>query len=110
MTIAESSVIDIVGVERHTNEVILTIVDHLPWDPETETEHLELLQSKLNAYLRFIESGEILDSYPEAGGRSLAIRIVGKFELSSRAEAFVGRARRAMQEAGFNTSLHFVLG
>ncbi|WP_407059149.1 DUF6572 domain-containing protein [Ralstonia syzygii subsp. celebesensis] len=37
---------------------------------ENSEEHLLLLQEKINCYLRFIESGEIYNSFPSAEGRS----------------------------------------
>ena len=49
------------------------------WD---DSEHLLLLQEKLNSYLAFIESGEIYESYPRAMGRQLVIDLVLKHSPS----------------------------
>jgi hypothetical protein len=38
-----------------------------------KNEHLLILQDKLNSYLRFIETGEIFESYPAAKNSSLVI-------------------------------------
>ncbi|MDR6534474.1 DUF6572 domain-containing protein [Variovorax soli] len=62
MTVENTSIVDAVGTDTETGEVRLSIIDHLPWD----TEHLRLLQDKINVYLGFIESGEIYVSYPSA--------------------------------------------
>lgn len=48
------------------------ISDHLDWDDELE--HIHALQEKINAYLRFVESGEILGKYPQAAGKTPVIR------------------------------------
>jgi hypothetical protein len=79
---------------------LLTISDHLAWD-ENEGAHLELLQRKLNTYLRFIETGKLIHEFPQLNGRSLVINLVCKFPLSEQAELFIGKAGEAIRDAGF---------
>jgi hypothetical protein len=55
-------------------------------------EHLLALQEKLNAYIAFIESGDIYTEIPGALGKSPIIRIIGKYELSEQGELLVDRA------------------
>ena len=62
MTIDQTGVVDFIGIDTAGN-VRLTISDHLEWDVNTK-EHLFQLQEKLNCYLAFVESGEILETYP----------------------------------------------
>ena len=66
MSIVETKVVDIIAVpEWEPENVILVITDHLEWgDKAQQGEHLLLLQEKINTYIAFIESGEILESYP----------------------------------------------
>lgn len=64
MSIEQTDVIDIISTDRLTGHVVLTITDHLDWTDSTA--HQMLLQTKLNRYLAFVESGEILESYPNA--------------------------------------------
>nr|WP_211171156.1 DUF6572 domain-containing protein [Bacillus sp. DNRA2] len=40
------------------------IADHLDW--ENELQHLKLLQDKINAYISFIESGQVYSVYHDA--------------------------------------------
>ena len=63
MTVEQTKVIDIISLDKRTGQVILTVSDHLEWNDSTR--HQEILQAKLNAYLAFVESGEILGKYPE---------------------------------------------
>jgi hypothetical protein len=63
--------------------------------------HLELLQEKLNAYRRFIESGELLSVCPNAAGRNIAIEIVGLHEPGNAAAEFLNRAREVVAAVGF---------
>jgi hypothetical protein len=45
----------------------LTISDQLDW--AESVSHQYKLQKKLNAYMKFIESGQMVESYPEAEGQ-----------------------------------------
>src|SRR5437868_13420758 len=57
MSIEQTEIVDFVNSDRETGDLWLTISDHLEWD-RNSGEHLVLLQNQLNAYFRFIESGE----------------------------------------------------
>jgi hypothetical protein len=99
MSVDQLGVVDFVGVETATGKVVLTISDHLPWD---DNSHPLILQEKLNCYLAFIESGEILESYPDSRGRSVAISIVALHEPTGDvAVEFLRRAREVIEGAGF---------
>ena len=85
---------------------MLTISDHLDW--KNEKEHLVLLQNKLNAYLRFVESGEMADRFPEAGDRAVVFDVVGKFPPSKNAQAFFEHTGRALHQAGFKFQFRLI--
>ena len=51
----------------------LTISDYLEWD--SKNEHLLILQNKINAYLNFIESGQIFEEYPSSANKKIEIDI-----------------------------------
>jgi hypothetical protein len=103
MSIDQADTIDFATIDKASGDLWLTISDHLPWD-ENEENHLLLLQNKLNAYLRFIESGEILSEIPEAKGRNVVINIVGKFPLSRNADFYFRKAQTVIEGAGFRYS------
>jgi hypothetical protein len=98
MTVTDTGVVDFVSIDNATGECVLTISDHLPWD---EKDHLYLLQEKLNAYLRFLESGEVFGTYPQAQGKSIRISIAMKFSPTDAAVGFLEKARQLIREAGF---------
>src|SRR5262249_23448940 len=100
MTIEQLNVVDFTSIDKASGDVWLTITDHLPWDKD-EGRHLVLLQSKLNTYLRFIESGEIFTKVPNAKGRKIVINIFGKFPLSEQTTRFLQLASEASERAGF---------
>lgn len=102
MPIDKSDKVDLLGIDKSTGVVRLTISDHLDWTHEFE--HLQLLQDKLNSYLRFIESGEMYAALPETVGRSIEIAVVLNYEPSPTAELFLTKARTAIEVAGFRLS------
>ena len=103
MSIEQPRVIDVIGVDKITDEVILTISDHLDWN--NEHEHQLLLQEKINTYLAFIESGEILESYPNAKGRHPVISVRVLSSPTSEGLRFFARVKPIIENAGIG--FHF---
>src|SRR5688572_12728277 len=97
MSILESNKIDMIGIPTlHPESVLLGISDHLSWNPAEEREHLLLLQEKINQYLAFIESGEMIVSFPAAAGKSPVVRLITKHALSKAAQEFIDAASNVM--------------
>ena len=107
MSIDQTDIIDLATIDKASGELWLTISDHLRWDQD-ESAHLTLLQEKLNAYLRFIESGEVFGKIPDATGRAVTINIVGKFPLSQKADLFFQRARAGIEAAGIRLQFNLL--
>jgi hypothetical protein len=98
MSVSDPGVIDFIGTDTGTGDVVLTIADHLDW---TDTPgHLVALQDKVNAYLRFIESGELTQKYPIAQGRKPIIQISAKFHPPEEAQMFLSQVEQALAAAG----------
>jgi len=91
-------VIDVISIDLQGNAV-LTISDDLIWDENNE--HLYALQSKINAYLSYIESGSIYQDYPNAEGRNLVINIVAKYPPNESAKLFLHSTKGILQSAGY---------
>src|SRR5262249_12445616 len=98
MSLEQTEVIDAVGIEKATGFVVLTITD--AWDWNDERSHLLALQAKMNAYFKFVESGQIWESYPKAVGRQVVIDVVVKFPLPQIAIDFLKRASDACADLG----------
>ena len=96
MAVENTAAVDAVGTDKETGEVRLSIFDHLPWN----TEHLGLLQDKINVYLGFIESGEIYVAYPNAKGRQLVIDVYTKFRPTADAARFLKQAEAVTANYG----------
>ena len=99
MAVDQTDKIDAIGVDLRTGCVVLTISDHLPWISAADG-HLELLRAKLNAYLAFIESGQLVEAYPDAAGKRVVINVVGKHDLSGPASEFLDNATATISAAG----------
>ena len=109
MSITETKVVDIIAVpEWEPENVILVITDHLEWgDKAQQGEHLLLLQEKINSYVAFIESGELLESYPPAKDKLPIIRVNGLYELPAQGKTFVDQVTDLLKGAGIG--FEFVL-
>jgi hypothetical protein len=100
MSIEDTDTVDFISVSPD-QRVVLSISDHLEWD--SENRHLLQLQQKLNAYLRFIESGEMLEKYPDAAGRPITIQLVTLHEPDTTdAHEFLARVRRTLAQSGYS--------
>jgi hypothetical protein len=99
VSIEQLDVVDIVSIDK-TGHVVLTISDHLDWS--NTVAHQTALQAKFNKYLAFVESGEILERYPDAKGRPVVIKVVFKHRPDQEGWRFLTRARDVIESAGFS--------
>jgi hypothetical protein len=102
MTVEQMNVIDLIGTDRETGDVILTISDHLDWSDSVE--HQRVLQEKLNKYLAFVERGEIFERYPDAKDRLVMFRVVFKYRPDRSGRLFLKKAKEIIEDAGFSLS------
>lgn len=101
VSIEQIDVIDFISIDQDDKNVVLTISDHLSWN---DKDHLNLLQTKINSYLGFVESGELFENYPDAKGRSDCIRLACKYELNSIAKDFVDYMKIALAKENIDFS------
>ena len=97
MSVEQKDIIDFISTSPD-RQIVLTISDHLRWDEKND--HLFLLQEKLNSYLRFIESGEIFESYPAAKNKYLIIEIAIQYEPNEVGFAFLTRCKETIVNVG----------
>ena len=105
MSIEQATTIDFIGIEKSTGDVVLTVSDHLDW--EDSEGHVRLLQAKINSYLAFIESGEILERYPASKERRVVIGIISQYTPDANGKKFLASAKNAVEDAGIG--FHFRL-
>jgi hypothetical protein len=98
MSIENVDEVDVVSVDKKSGHVVLTISDHLDWSDTIK--HQTLLQKKFNSYLAFVESGEILERYPDAKGRPIKLKVIFKVRPDTEGLRFLGRAKTVIESAG----------
>jgi hypothetical protein len=98
VSVDEPDVVDIISTNK-SGYVVLTISDHLDWS--NSEQHQTILQAKLNKYLAFVESGELLTRYSDATGRPVAINVVFKYRPDQSGWNFLAKAKAVIDSAGF---------
>lgn len=102
MTIEHSNKVDFISRNRQQGYVALTISDHLEWDEDNRK--LLILQAKINGYLSFIRSGQLFETYPDAHGCDIHIKLRSIFRPNQQGLIFFERLTPIIEEAGFNFS------
>ncbi len=98
MSVDQSQIIDVVSKDK-TGSIVLSISDHLGW--ENTAEHLRLLQEKINTYLKFLDSGEVYEKYPDAKGRPIEIEIMFHCQPSLEARSFLAKVKPIVVASGY---------
>lgn len=104
MSVVDTDSIDAMGLDKEAKRVFLTIIDPLMWD--SENLHLFTLQEKINTYLHFIESGELLKALPDGKDCDIAIELVLKHTPSDDAITFFDKTMQIL----FDKGIVFVFG
>ena len=100
MSVIDRKIVDCASTDKERTRVTLTISDHLEWTPDNE--HLLILQEKINDYLLFIESGELLESYPDAIGLPVNIDVVCQHLPNPDGVKFMALVANTLREANVN--------
>ena len=98
MSIVDTDSIDAIGLDKQAKRLFLTIIDPLVWDDKNV--HLFTLQEKINTYLHFIESGELLKAMPDSQGCDITIELVLKHMPSSEAITFFDNSMQILFDKG----------
>jgi hypothetical protein len=105
MSVLDYDQFDLISMHKD-GYVVLTISDHLPWDEEEE--HLIALQTKINNYLDAIESGQLVDQYPEAIEKEIVIQIIAQFRPNEIGYEFLRSANKTLRTAGYRLNIAFI--
>ncbi|WP_028864312.1 DUF6572 domain-containing protein [Psychromonas aquimarina] len=98
MSVIDTDSIDAIGLEKQARRVFLSIIDALAWDDQNV--HLYTLQEKINTYLFFIESGELIKALPDAEGFDIAIELILKHMPSEEAVSFFDKTSQILLDKG----------
>ena len=94
MSVEDTETLDAIGLEEATGTVTLTIADHLTWDDTAG--HLELLARKLEAYVQFVESGQLVALEPRAVGRKVLVQVYAHHPLPQTGAEFFAEAEATL--------------
>jgi hypothetical protein len=92
------TVVDAVSTSKDGTRVSLTIMDAEDWSDETS--HLFSLQAKLNSYFDFIQTGQLIEEYPEATGKPLLISVVFRVPPTPKAKGLLEKADALAPQLG----------
>ncbi|HLQ44624.1 MAG TPA: DUF6572 domain-containing protein, partial [Planctomycetaceae bacterium] len=87
MTVDNPLVIDLVTVDPLTGIVSLIMVEHREWGEAGEL--LPDLQAKLNAYFAYVESGQLVQDFPDVAGKPITFLLNHVYELGPREREFI---------------------
>jgi hypothetical protein len=90
--------IDAAGIETSSGTIVLSILDSWTW--ANETQHLTALQEKLEAYLDFIEGGEVANLYADAANRRITIDVIFRVPPVSGVEGLLQKASTSCAQLG----------
>ena len=90
MSLEHIDKVDALGLDQRTRHVVLTIADSWNWN--NENQHLLALQEKINAYLNFIETGQVWEAYTMDKARNLRINVVFRYSPPASALEFLEKA------------------
>jgi hypothetical protein len=105
MSIAQTDRIDIL-FRDDAGHGVLVIADHLDWEEFDEGDHLLLLQEKMNTYLAFVDSGQLVKARPDWKDLSIVIQVDAMYAPNTTALEFYRTAGKAVAEAGLSLVLH----
>ena len=99
MSVRETDTVDYIYLEERSEAPVLVVSDPLGWAPSEEEPHIELLAEKLNTQIAFVNSGQLVQVWPEfRDGRIVWVEVAARCALSKRAEAFYAHAGGVMAD------------
>ena len=105
-TIEDVHKVDAISLDKETNDVVLNIFDHLDWS--NEKMHITALQEKIMNYIKFVESKEIEQVFPDAKGKKIKICVVAKYSVTGNALKFIASITETVTNAGLSLDHSFL--
>lgn len=88
------SELDAIGIVD--NHLELLLVDSVGWQEEIEAVHLEILQEKINNYIRFLESKQYVERYGDKFDKKV-IHITFQYSPSDNGLAFLAAVQKVLK-------------
>lgn len=93
MSLEQTDKVDAMGLDQRTGHIVLTVAD--AWNWNDEIPHLLALQEKINAYFKFIETGQVWESCESDPAKILRVNVVFRYPPPASALEFLEKAASA---------------
>lgn len=98
MALHDTSTIDALGVED-SGTLVLSLMDEVDWqDPQAHWHHLT---DKLNSYLNFLVSGEVLEHHPDAVSGRVRVDVIFKYPPPDEVTVALGYSQKLVGMQGY---------
>ncbi|BFM13929.1 hypothetical protein R50073_01120 [Maricurvus nonylphenolicus] len=95
MTIESSGTIDLIATNDENNTVTLAISDHLEWSDENK---VDMLAEKIDSYLYYIDSGQLIKAYPDAEGMTVNILLKSMHKPNEMGSMIIDSISESLEE------------
>ncbi|SAL71392.1 hypothetical protein AWB71_04358 [Caballeronia peredens] len=106
MSLSDVDVIDYIGVNVLFRRVYIGLFDELDW--RDEQAHQRALTKKIDRYISYVRSGQLLSGYPKVRGFEIVIEYVSTHPMTSSAVEFWKTRERVIGDAGFKVHIRGV--
>ena len=109
MSISNCNIIDGIGINEEQNAIVLLLCDHLLWegvDAPKVSEHLVLLQKKINTYVSFLEKKIYKEKYPTLEPKVCIIDIRFQYPFPESCDEFLQSEEERLGEIGIILEKH----
>ncbi len=109
MAIDNANVIDGMAIDKNRKALRLLLTDHFAWNGNntlSEYDHLILLQEKINAYIRYLETKQYEEQYPKEEIVMAIIEIHFKYDITENCEKFLNTVQNQIGQYGIKIEAH----
>lgn len=106
MSLRDVDAIDYIGVNILFRRVYVGLFDELDWSDERE--HQNLLTKKIDRYIRYIRSGQLLLNYPKVRSYEIVVEYVSMHPMPPSAVEFWRSRERVLEVAGYKVHIRGV--
>ena len=106
MSLRDVDAIDYIGVNILFRRVYVGLFDELDWSDERE--HQNLLTKKIDRYIRYIRSGQLLLNYPKVRSYEIVVEYVSMHSMPPSAVEFWRSRERVLEDAGYKVHIRGV--
>jgi len=92
--------IDLVGFNQKKNQVNLLLLDQRTW--EDPKEHIDRIQERILAYVKYVEDGSFIQDYPQMIGVEIIIRVVFKYVPTDEGMSYIEEAQSVLSDTGYH--------